>query len=382
MLTVLINCAHLFMPFEPEPGDSMSPQPALDFRPYREYEDSERRVHDFTQLTKVAYGLSQLLLFANPQSALPPLPLSTLPIQPAKASYCNADMELVCEWVLLEEYARREGLDMNLVNQRVASGKLGPVKVDDDGSNFVIWPPKTALRPESDLPELGKKKFAFEVSMPFGLDVEDSAHSENNQRVFLHLAHSIGEPKQASARSEQMLFRSGYLLQWTVFEVFLRETVIDFMRRHPQKLGSGKRAKQTITYEALIEKSSHLQSLDNLANYLVDIELESMRAGGRSVHGIINFLKDEFRFSNDPYQAWYRFNGEMRTASYQALMSVKRKRNALVHESNLDLDESQSRDENQVHEITEGDYDEARLILRSIAFSIAESAATGEYRSA
>jgi hypothetical protein len=178
-----------------------------------------------------------------------------------------------------------------------------------------------------------------------------------------------------------MLLRSGYLLQWIVFEVFLREAVIELVRRHPSKLASGKRGKQTITYEDLVTKSAELKSLSALTDHLVDVELESMRSGGKSVHRIIEFVRDEFHFAKNPFEAEYRFKGERRTASYAALMDVKHKRNALVHESNLDAIEAANKGRRSA-EVSEDDYTEGRLILRSIAFSIAECVATNKYRPA
>lgn len=356
----------------------MSNQPAHDFQPYRQYADSEREAHDFVTLTRIAYGLAQQLLFANPRSALPPLP--NLSLVGSKLSYCDADLELVCEWLTVDQYAHMERLDPASVQGRLNAGKLGHVRVDDTGIERVIWPPNMAFAPEEELPRLGKKQFKLQVGIPFELDLKDSAELESTQAVFLRLAHAIGEPEQASKRADGMLLRSGILLQWTVFEVFLRETVIELMRRFPVKLASGRRAKQTITYEDLVAKSAQLGSLDALTDHLVQLELESMRSGGKSVHGIINFLKDEFRFDSNPYKASYRFEGERRTASYSALMDLKHRRNALVHESDLDALETANKSGADIKEISENDYSEARLILRSIAFSIASSVARGEFR--
>jgi hypothetical protein len=179
-------------------GDNLSTQPALDFRPYRNYADTERQVNDFVGLTGIAYDLAMQLLFQTPRADLPPLP-----VRGSKASFCNADLVLSCEWLTIEEYAQREGIDPSLVRGRASEGKLGPVRKNVTGEEHVIWPPKMALTPEDQLPPVDKKRFQIKVELPVELDPMDMSQLDSTRATFLHLAHAIGDPEQAGRQAER-----------------------------------------------------------------------------------------------------------------------------------------------------------------------------------
>ena len=62
-------------------------------------------------------------------------------------------------------------------------------------------------------------------------------------------------------------------------------------------------------------------------------KLDKSESGGESVHGLINYLKSQFRFKQDPYKTWYVFKGQYHETSYGDLKQLKDMRNALVHDA-------------------------------------------------
>src|SRR4030043_412274 len=116
------------------------------------------------------------------------------------------------------------------------------------------------------------------------------------------------------------------------FEIFMRTTVQHLMFKHPHKIAAGPRGKKySLNYDELVTMSAKLKSINVLRNRLIEREIERLKSGAESVHGLIKFLKQEFHFQNDPYEAWYVLGGQFMVASYSSLMQVKEARNALLH---------------------------------------------------
>ena len=89
---------------------------------------------------------------------------------------------------------------------------------------------------------------------------------------------------------------------------------------------------------------------------------------------MINFLKGEFRFDSDPYEAWFVWSGRRETVTFSGLLDLKILRNQLVHEEPRDV------------EITERDsvdsdtYYRGRLMLSAVAHSISDSIVNRRYK--
>ena len=205
------------------------------------------------------------------------------------------------------------------------------------------------------------------------------------QRSYLSLAHSLGKPDEVAKRAEEMLNQSCFLSHWTIFEVFLRSTIQELIKRHPSKIDSGTRGKKsTLNYEEILEMTSKFSSVENLRDSLIEREIERLQAGGESVHGLINFLKSEFHFKRDPYEAWYVLKGQRHTAHYNDLMEFKEVRNALMHDGGTPPESFFERypavpKRGNAILIDEEYYLKAKLILSSIAFSIATCVDEGIY---
>lgn len=359
-------------------------QSQLAFEPYLRYRRNRDDIRDFWQLTKLAYGVTLQLLFKYPKEQLPhiALPEDT----GGEISYGMHEreiqsVELACGWLTFVEYAEHCGLDPELVEIQAREGKLGSVERHPmTDREVIVWPPEMQDNPRSELPEPGeytmRVKSEESALISTELELEDY---ERTQQTFLSLAHSLGESEEVAERAQESLHRSCFLLHWVIFEVFLRSTVHQLIKRHPRKLTSTKKGKKpTLSYEDILAMSRNLSSVDSLRESLTDREIERQQADGASVHGLINFLKSAFNFERDPYEAWYVLEGERRETHYLDLMELKDVRNALLHdggtasESFFEEYPEVRRRKNDI--VVDADYYlRSSLILDSIAYGIAES---------
>ena len=244
----------------------------------------------------------------------------------------------------------------------------------NDGAPLILWPPEERRPEDFNAPDPGTYTFKLketiranaEVNEEF--DLSDPEQLRTARNVYLNLAHSLGKTEDVAAHAEDMLYRSVYLLQWTSFESFLRETIETLLAEHPQVIIQSAGRKTSLSYEEVFAMSNQLSSLDNLRKELIELEVQRLRAGGRSVHGLINFLKSAFKFEVDPYRAWYVVKGQRREATYNSLMAIKARRNALAHEFATAIP-----DDSGITPVTSDEYREAELTLRSVAYSIASS---------
>lgn len=366
----------------------------LKFPPYKNYLENQKYIDNFSQLTEIAYGITQQLLFKNPRNQLPKIRLPK--IQPDRLSYSMADreiesVEMSCGWLTYDEYAKKYELESNEVKQDAIRGKLGPVlKHPKSDKEVIIWPKEMQSKPVEELPKPGKYSFQIIVRQtahaPLPLDLEKKEAFERTQNIFLRMAHSLGEPENVAERAEEVLYRSCFLLQWTVFEVFIRSTVQELIRRHPTKIASTQQSKKiSIDYEQLLNMSMNLSSIESLRDSLIQREIDRLQDGDKSVHGLINFLKSEFGFEKDPYQAWFVWEGERKTTHYEDLMELKNVRNALIHDGGSPSQHFFHKypkvpRRNKSILINEDYYIKSKLILSSIAFVIADCISKKKYK--
>jgi hypothetical protein len=352
---------------------------ADDFLPYVAFKAGDEELARFMELTHLSYSLAQQLLFATPKASLPRISLPTPPFAElsfGEHSTTPSSVELISEWISLEEYAQRANAEMRDLTARAAQGELGPVEDEFAEVPKYIWPPDYASRPREDLPEPGKKSFDVKVDvraigdLPH-YDLKDPEAFDHAQQTYLRLAHALGDPDEIRSRAEAMLARAAFLVLWTNFEVFLRETVVEMLRRHPGLLVRGKRGRQTLEYAELFEMTEGFSSPSEIQQVLIQREVERLRGGSESVHGLINFLKGQLHFKKDPYTAWYQWKGERRHASFDALLELKNLRNALVHEGQPPTDSSLELTTARVHE--------ARLLLTALCHRISRQIAKAAY---
>ena len=167
-------------------------------------------------------------------------------------------------------------------------------------------------------------------------------------------------------------------------EVFIRSTVHDLFRRHPEAIASGKRALTTITYGEVLSLSHCFSNAEALRSALVERAIEHEESEDRSVHGLINLLKSRFRFEGDPYSSWYVLRGKRQVITYTELMMVKDTRNALLHDAGEPLPELfvrypdiPSRDGRIT--VTHDFYQRCALVLNSVAANLNYMIEKGKY---
>jgi hypothetical protein len=365
---------------EPDSSED-SANPVREFAPYDSYVIRSNQLTEFIQLTSTSYKLAQQLLFSTPDDQL--VDVKPRVMKPTEWSYSMADVKQIgsvtmrAGWLQYAEYAEHEGVTPEEIKKRAESGQLGTIKVhSSDGAPIILWPPE-AHRPEDfRVPEPGSYSFVVTQQMTVTVDDErefdlsDPHQLEEARTYYLRLAHALGQADEVAARAEEILFRAAFLLQWGSFETFLRETIEYLLSKYPQVIIQSVGKKTTLSYEQIFEMSGQLSSIDDLRRDLIDLEIQRLRAGGRSIHGQINFLKSAFHFKDDPYKAWYVVKGERREATYETLLAIKGRRNVLVHEAEPMQDEATTR---AFDKVTQEEYFEAQLALRSVAYSIAFS---------
>ena len=117
----------------------------------------------------------------------------------------------------------------------------------NDGAPLILWPPEERRPEDFNAPDPGTYTFKLketiranaEVNEEF--DLSDPEQLRTARNVYLNLAHSLGKTEDVAAHAEDMLYRSVYLLQWTSFESFLRETIETLLAEHARRRRAGNR---------------------------------------------------------------------------------------------------------------------------------------------
>lgn len=357
----------------------------IEFKPHKVYLINLQRLQDFETLSIISFGLSLQLLFKYPKEELKEFP--SFGFEKSGSSYSRADImvddiEEICGWISIKEYADKIKIDFERVKEMAKKGDLGPIISNpNSGELKAIWPPEYKDKPIKELPEVDKKSFNVKLSRTesrsYELDIGNLENFEDIQRSFLGLAHSVGEPDEASTKACEMLFQSCLILQWTAFESYIRSTVDELFTYHPEALAKGERgAKAGISYEDLFNLSKGFSNIGSLKNSLVQRLIEQHGSEGNSVHGLINYIKSLFNFEEDPYKSWFVLDNERFETSYGDLMEIKDTRNALLHDGGLPNKEFFKKYPNVPRKddyiIIDADYlKKCKLVLRTIAGHIA-----------
>lgn len=362
--------------------------------PYVHYCNTVKYIDDFVQISELSYGITKQLMKRHNKDSLGDVELPKP--KNKELSFCMADVKLksnrpICGWLTLQKYAEKTELGISEVTKLAESGKLGPTcRHPKTDALLVIWPPQYQSKTESELPSPGKVKFrptfSITAKTSIGIDTDDLQDFDKTQQKLVSLAHNVGEVEELGTKAETMLFQSSFLLQWTAFEVFLRETIHDLYRKHPEKLAKGQKGTTTsLSYADILRMSGEFSSIDNLRESIVSLEIEKHKRDGASISGLINFLKTEFKFDDDPYQAWYIANGEQKTASHTKITEIKDVRNSLIHDAGKDADELikvyphlLEREGSLI--VNSEYYHECVLALRSIAHTLADSITRQKYK--
>ncbi len=177
---------------------------------------------------------------------------------------------------------------------------------------------------------------------------------------FVHLA--AFDP---AGRAADTLRRSGFVLLWTAFDAFVRDTLAALVERHPDALLAAADDDVALSYGELLELSDGLTSLDGLRAGLVARELDRLRGRVGSVRGALELLTETFGFQDAPLPAAYLVDEESRTLDAEALQALEERRDALVHEDGAS--------------VTSEEFVDAEAALTTVAVKIAGTIAAGRY---
>jgi len=367
-----------------------------EFLPYKIYLKNTKQINEFEELTDISFGLSQQLLFKHDKNDLPKIDYSNDKDILNKISYSMGDLKVTntkekCKWVTIFDYAELASTTIEEINKLLANSELGTTSINPETKEvLIIWPQTYKNKSFDELPEPGKKKFSVTLEInavnDFEEDIEDMTNFESIQKKFLALAHSIGNPEEVNKNAKNILYRSCFILQWTCFEVFLRNVVDDVVKQNPELLFDDKQSeKLSVTYKELFNYSKKFQDIESLQSKIIENEIAKQEGDNKSVHGIINFLKAKLKFKKDPYSGWYKLKGEHMLTCYNDLIELKDVRNSLMHDagfanSSFFIDYPNVTNNNGEIIINSDYYLKSKLILRSIAFNIASLIVKKEYK--
>lgn len=367
---------------------------ALEFEPYKNYLELYDYIDNFLSISSLSYGITKQLLNKHDKSELKSIDLpepNKKELSFSMADINVTDVEFICGWISSSEYANKLEMSESEVMEKANLGMLGhKAEHPKSGECILIWPEEYQSKELDELPAPGKSKFKPKVSITakssLSIDTDELTGFEDTQKQLVRLAHAIGEKEKVTSKAETMLFQSSFLLNWTAFEVFIRESIHALYRAHPKKLTKGQKgAAHSLSYKDIFEMSAGFDDIEKLKFSLVETEIEKHQKDGESITGLINFLKSEFKFKNDPYNAWYVLKGDRKNASFNRITEIKDVRNALMHNAGKDVDSLiveyphlQREDGNLI--INDDYYHETALLMKSVAFSIAKDVVSKNYR--
>lgn len=346
------------------------------------YQQATREIDNFVELTRLTYMVTNEQLTLKPKASLVDGPEITR-YHGQFISHSDADDAVkkadLFGWVDFSQYSGLSGLPVEDVERQAREGRLGRIrKHPKTKQELVIWPPSAQLRTDELLPAPGDEpQFVLTVTLsgtvPVNLKAlgegEEGAHNRLN--LLLKLVHQLGDPERVMDQAHSALDTGGFLQHWIAFEVFLKSTVVHMLRKHPEKLKRRRGGSRVEVGEILTWTDNFSSSMKQFQDNLIEHELAAIQAEQGSVHGAIRYLKDNFSFSADPYEAPYTHNREERRTSYAQLRHLRDLRNTIIHEG----DQTAGADSIELVE-----YDEAVLVLKTVALHIADLIISDEYK--
>lgn len=363
---------------------------ATQFGPYKIYKENIASISDFQEVTGIAIAFAEKLFEKYPQKELEQIDHGIQ--DKSQLSYCAADTAnnpvMVKAWLSFEDYSQKVGLPVEQIILAASKGELGEVKQHPKSGKDVIYWFKEDANVNDDIPDPGKYAFTNTVTLTAAVEISDDTKSniDKLQQLLLSIGHSRGANADLSKNIEENLCKSILVLHWTSFENFLRQTIQELYHMHPELLVKNKQAtKPSISYEEIFNFTSGFSSTEHLRARIVQKEVETAESEDKSVHGLINYIKSNFRFESDPYASWYIFKGNKVEFGYDDLMEVKDTRNTLIHDGGFpdkiffaQYPEVPNVDFKVV--LNENYLLRCIFILRSIAYNINRAIQTKKYR--
>ncbi|MBD2122887.1 hypothetical protein [Trichocoleus sp. FACHB-262] len=374
----------------------------LEFEPYKLYYNNKKNLRDFYKLTELSYALDDCILKENSILNIPKGLLGdflTKPVSYSMESSYRLEQEEEWGWFTLREYAEKFNKTLSAIEHEIQEELIQRVGFHPETEERYILYLGSLQNLHSSLleniiPPVGEKKTSTLSSHPLQSEILKVAIEHYNlteetasQKIgYALLAYSYLINKQNCLTTFLMenLNQQCFLLNWTLFEDFIKKTIYELVRRHPEVIpilnSSGK-----LTYQELFEETKSFTSINDLVENIVRREILRIESGGESISSLIDFLKKYFSFTNDPYRATYVIEGISQSASHQDLEEIGKARNAIIHQQGYVSSDffgvypNIPRRENKIL-ITSQFYLKTDLLLSSIAFSMANDISKKDYR--
>jgi len=228
----------------------------------REYE----KIHEYFTFS----GLSFALVGTMQDQAKECAKQKKLRVKKKELSYSAADRKvgeivLICEWVSIEEYSKKEKITVEDAEKQATDGALGPVHIEND-QKYVIWPKER--QHDKDLPEFGKKLFHASVEQKVGATIT----IENPEQALTALGQ-YRDLDKVLVQSMQQLCPTCLLLYWTVFEAYVKDFIETLYFLHPEQVLK-KYGKNEMTLNAVFDGSHRFTDIESLKRRVLDVVLE------------------------------------------------------------------------------------------------------------
>lgn len=272
-----------------------------------------------------------------------------------------------CEWVSLLEYANRENVSIDIVEEQADSGMLGPVHTEE-GCKYIIWP-KNQQKSDT-LPEFGKKSFKIIAKQ----NIDAMIEIDNTEQA-LTILGKYPNLEEAIERSCQQLIPSCLLLYWTVFEAYVKDFIETLYCIHPEQVLK-KYGKNEMTLNAIFDGSHRFTDIESLKHKVLDEVLA--KYDRENISKLIEFVGDCYLSKGtDPFTAQYVCKGEKHLTSRSQLDQIRIIRNALIHDNGVISEKEWRRidllprdGENSVVNVSDDALNIVSFILKSIAYNL------------
>ncbi len=213
------------------------------FVPYKIYLDNIKSILDFQEITAISISFSEKLLEKYPKEQLEKIELGK--IKANELNYCAADRIhnpiMIKAWLTFDEYAKHVSLPLEEITKAAVNGELGEIKIHPKtGKQVIYWAEKDANNDNN--PEPGGYAFKNSITIKAAIEISEDTKSDIDklQQLLISIGHSKNANSELSKNIEENLCKSILVLHWTAFENFLRQTIQELYRLHPELLARNK----------------------------------------------------------------------------------------------------------------------------------------------
>jgi hypothetical protein len=309
-----------------------------EFAPFKRYQENREALTKHINATEIAYALAVCTLGDPRVKEINPSTFREASSF-SKADFGVKSVKRLYGWVKLKEYAELEQISVQEVRRRLNRGELGRVeKHPRSKAAIVMWSTNMCESPKAAALSLGMSQWSIEGRSPgkiaaIEFDIDDEQSIDRARSNLVHIGRRFGNAESVYSEAQELFYRGSFLNLWSSFEIFIKDSFGDLVRRFPLSLASLPDWKKlTYVYSDLVVQTNGLQDISPLRELLVSTEIAKAETGGRSISGLINLMKSMFEWSGDLYQRPYKEGGKVLRTKYADLSEIREVRNALAHQ--------------------------------------------------